>query len=657
MPDRAAELFLGAVRSGCVAPQQASELLGQVAEQAPGNVAALWLHARLADASRDRALDADLFKALARAPSPTRVALLLAANGLYRVGDELRFWAFQQDPSLAEPVLSSTSSAAFCFEAWSRLSQLQPRPLVARELAVCAVNGLFVEELPMLAAETYRSFPENLRTEILAGTLRPRSSEAGDVRELLAAEFLVEGDRDAALALFRAALASPLPGVEGSDTRNALDASLRRRTLGALLLGEKTDAFEVAVDTAGCNWCGLSPWPSLYHKLVGPRLGRLIRATDLSQPPQVSANLPVARARIAEAWQAEHRRLDQAGLLAPPRPTGSAPRPEHFREHRLPEGLPSPGPDLRERFDRCGRKPGSLPENFLAQRVDQVGDRLSVVASVNVWGPLDGGYWFLESADAGKTWSEPLYLGLRENYPYVVAPTSGLPLREGELLRIEVQVREQSVDESCSPLLGPRYLREEKGLFIEANLADLRRDSDGDGLTDLVEERLMLDPHRADTDGDGIPDGLDRMPNVPFTSGPPAPEGKAVTAFLKELVDQHEEFLGRVPKIVGEGLGERGQRLDKVPSAAEPIMVVVGDARAFAGLAVAGRVVVLSPDQYRAARARFGAFCPLYVDVVFDDAGRRFFLAFSADNISGAYLGTRGWLGGWSLKWLWGSIS
>ncbi|MBB6049943.1 PQQ-binding-like beta-propeller repeat protein [Armatimonas rosea] len=42
----------------------------------------------------------------------------------------------------------------------------------------------------------------------------------------------------------------------------------------------------------------------------------------------------------------------------------------------------------------------------------------------------------------------------------------------------------------------------------------LRRDSDGDGLTDLVEQRLGLSPKNADTDGDGLRDGVDPCPNV-----------------------------------------------------------------------------------------------------------------------------------------------
>ncbi len=42
----------------------------------------------------------------------------------------------------------------------------------------------------------------------------------------------------------------------------------------------------------------------------------------------------------------------------------------------------------------------------------------------------------------------------------------------------------------------------------------IRRDTDGDGLTDLVEKRLGTDRRKADTDGDGLPDAVDPCPNA-----------------------------------------------------------------------------------------------------------------------------------------------
>jgi len=44
--------------------------------------------------------------------------------------------------------------------------------------------------------------------------------------------------------------------------------------------------------------------------------------------------------------------------------------------------------------------------------------------------------------------------------------------------------------------------------------SDIARDADGDGLTDLAEQRLGTDPHNKDTDGDGDPDGIDPWPNA-----------------------------------------------------------------------------------------------------------------------------------------------
>jgi hypothetical protein len=42
----------------------------------------------------------------------------------------------------------------------------------------------------------------------------------------------------------------------------------------------------------------------------------------------------------------------------------------------------------------------------------------------------------------------------------------------------------------------------------------IRRDTDGDGLTDAVEVRLGTNPKNADTDGDGLPDAVDPCPNA-----------------------------------------------------------------------------------------------------------------------------------------------
>lgn len=58
----------------------------------------------------------------------------------------------------------------------------------------------------------------------------------------------------------------------------------------------------------------------------------------------------------------------------------------------------------------------------------------------------------------------------------------------------------------------PARVPEQRSLSVRP--AALRRDSDGDGLADVVERRLRTDPEAADTDGDGVPDGIDPSPRV-----------------------------------------------------------------------------------------------------------------------------------------------
>ncbi len=54
------------------------------------------------------------------------------------------------------------------------------------------------------------------------------------------------------------------------------------------------------------------------------------------------------------------------------------------------------------------------------------------------------------------------------------------------------------------------------------SLADLRKDSDGDGLTDVVEERLGTDPQSPDTTHSGIRDGDNQNPRVASTNLDPS---------------------------------------------------------------------------------------------------------------------------------------
>ena len=64
-------------------------------------------------------------------------------------------------------------------------------------------------------------------------------------------------------------------------------------------------------------------------------------------------------------------------------------------------------------------------------------------------------------------------------------------------------------------------------------LTSIRLDRDGDGLSDLVEARILTDPERVDTDGDGLSDPLDPAPNA--RTRRPRPRKKRVIAVLRQM--------------------------------------------------------------------------------------------------------------------------
>jgi hypothetical protein len=66
---------------------------------------------------------------------------------------------------------------------------------------------------------------------------------------------------------------------------------------------------------------------------------------------------------------------------------------------------------------------------------------------------------------------------------------------------------------SLSPIPAGRRAFPGGAHTLEISVSDTLRDTDGDGWTDVEEERLGLDPFNEDSDGDGVMDGADSTPN------------------------------------------------------------------------------------------------------------------------------------------------
>ncbi len=155
-------------------------------------------------------------------------------------------------------------------------------------------------------------------------------------------------------------------------------------------------------------------------------------------------------------------------------------------------------------------------------RYERDGDLIVAITISHALDPSEpysaGGYWVSVSKDGGRHFQPPLYTGIRIYEPYVIMPDSRLALVSGNHLHIEVAQR--PMDNHDVGLPGwPGFTRAFRdNLYLDIPLSDLERDSDRDGLTDIAERAMWLDPHRRDTDGDGIPDAIDPLPNVAYSA-------------------------------------------------------------------------------------------------------------------------------------------
>jgi len=120
------------------------------------------------------------------------------------------------------------------------------------------------------------------------------------------------------------------------------------------------------------------------------------------------------------------------------------------------------------------------------------------------------GYWLAYSEDSGKNWKYN-YTGLSERNNYVFKSNSKLPLwKDDQHIQIEADIVRMT-DEMGHPL-PPKYETVKDNALVIMDIHEILKDSDGDGINDITEKKLFLNPNSADTDNDGIPDNKDTNP-------------------------------------------------------------------------------------------------------------------------------------------------
>lgn len=256
-----------------------------------------------------------------------------------------------------------------------------------------------------------------------------------------------------------------------------------------------------------------------------------------------------------------------------------------------------------------------------------------------------GGYWLHVSGDHGRQWQGPYYLGLAHQYPYVIERAARGVVFDGVRALLEVERRE--VDES-SITLPPIELRTKgvvERLLLDVDLSEVRRDTDGDGLTDLLEEKLLSNPSDRDTDADGIPDGRDAVPLL-----------RQGANALPEIVRLWERLLPRLfggPEPIQHIAGEPGARtaMVRIPQLFQSnrTLFVVG-APCPIPYSAGVRGICFDSDTFDRYERKFGDHFPLILpEIVFDSRRRRALIHYDFGWTGGTILAT--WKrGDWQLQ-------
>ncbi len=141
------------------------------------------------------------------------------------------------------------------------------------------------------------------------------------------------------------------------------------------------------------------------------------------------------------------------------------------------------------------RKPlpeGTKDKMILSTHLDSKGTQWALFHWDALGAPED--LWIVHRNPGGK-WIDPIFTGETTYWPEVLP--GGIPVQEG-------------YDKHEARM---KALVQGKGWVSKfVGNSDITKDSDGDGLTDVVERWLGLDPTNPDTDGDGISDGIDKNP-------------------------------------------------------------------------------------------------------------------------------------------------
>ncbi len=524
-----------------------------------------------------------------------------------------------------------------------RATAKETRPEVRAQVVASLLRQLLEDDFVRAPVQAYLAQPTEVRAR-----LEKDEKLAGP----LALALLAEGKKDDAARLAKKRTAFQ------PDERGRCTVDFEGLALAPVApVKQPPSSYQQRVGLRRCNLSGLTAlllrdhFPKdteLIRREASWAHRRLERSTrglpeDLAQPlaewvKQAAAEVAFEQARYGALGGAADEQA--AGEVKPP----SNPWAE------------KPGAPAKGKSGKCA----ALPRGFsLVTERSKGAECLAVAASqaIDPTGEVSwGGYWLFLTHQG--TWQRGWYLGLRMYRPYALTKDGELSIADG-VVRVEAQRQEIDDSSITFPPVGTRFKSEGGTVTLEARWDELTKDSDHDGLTDLEEERLTLDPENPDTDGDGMKDGDDLLPNVP-DSPRASPMAQLMSQVFEELSGGHKltalvtapvakaakqkkdearadagescgvDFVAPVPRLAGQ----------------QEVTYLEGDPKALEGLRSLVPIIVLTPAQEEKARARFGPFYPRDIDVVMDDEGKHAFIRWSESWTGGAFEAERtetGW--------------
>jgi len=144
------------------------------------------------------------------------------------------------------------------------------------------------------------------------------------------------------------------------------------------------------------------------------------------------------------------------------------------------------------------------------------------------------GIWIGYSENNGKNWSF-YYTGIVQKQPILLKYSFFRPLiKEKGKLQIDACLYRQLSDFEHPGM--PTYECIKDNLYVVFDMDVITRDSDCDGLTDIIEKKIHLNKFKKDTDSDGIPDIIDLNPRINY---PKTKKTKIYESILYELIESN----------------------------------------------------------------------------------------------------------------------